>query len=377
MKKYKSIVLTGGGTMGHVTPNLSILPELMNNFENIFYIGSYNGIEKDKIASFNKKLRPSQKRVEYIGIPTVKVDRVKWYKNFTVPFKLLKGIREAKHALRHANPDVVFSKGGFVAVPVVIASHQLHIPVVIHESDLSLGLANKVSAKFATTVCTTFPETAKKTVNGIYTGSPINSKLFLGDANRTKEKYKLHPALKTITITGGSLGSEPINNAILEVLPYLTLKYNVIHLTGKGKKVNFKHANYHQLEFSDDIGSIFKASDLVISRAGSNTIFELASLKIPMLLIPLPKSASRGDQIDNANYFQSLGIANVIAQENLPFAFKESIEETIQNLHKYKKELNRLTFPDGKSKIINEIYKAVDKKPELKKWYWNNVFTML
>lgn len=367
MKKYKSIVLTGGGTMGHVTPNLSILPDLMNTFENICYIGSYAGIEKDKIMSFNKRLKPHQKSIEYVGIQTVKIDRVKWHKNLAVPFKLLKGIREAKHALKNANPDVIFSKGGFVSVPVVIAAHKLHIPIVIHESDLSLGLANKIAAKYATTVCTTFPETAKKTVNGMYTGSPINPKLFLGDANRVKEKYKLHPSLKTITITGGSLGSAPINDALVEILPYLTLKYNVIHLTGKGKKVNFKHTNYHQLEFSDDIGSIFKASDLVISRAGSNTIFELATLKTPMLLIPLPKSASRGDQIDNANYFKSLGIANVIEQENLNSSFKDAVEKTIENLYKYKKELNKLSFPDGKSRIINEIYKAVEKKPELKK----------
>ena len=367
MKRYNSIVLTGGGTMGHVSPNLSILPELMNNFDRIGYIGSFKGIEKDKITHFNNRLRPSQSRVEYIGIPTVKLDRVKWYKNILLPFKLVKGIIDAKQALKRLNPDVVFSKGGFVAVPVVIAAHQLHIPIVIHESDLSLGLANKISAKRANTVCTTFPETAKKTVNGVYTGSPINSKLFLGDANRVKEKYKLHPAMKTITITGGSMGATPINDAILEILPFLTLKYNIIHITGKGKKVNFKHANYHQLEFSDDIGSIFKASDLVISRAGSNTIFELASLKIPMLLIPLPKSASRGDQIDNAEYFKSLGIANVIAQEDLKFSFKECIEETMQNIGKYKRELNRLTFPDGKSRILNEIYKAIDKSPELKK----------
>ena len=173
--------------------------------------------------------------------------------------------------------------------------------------------------------------------------------------------------MKTITITGGSLGAEPINDAILKLLPYLVQKYNIIHLTGKGKKVDFRHSNYHQLEFTDDIGSIFKASDLVISRAGSNTIFELATLRIPMLLIPLPKSASRGDQIDNANYFKELGIANVIDQENLNSMFKETIEETIKNLSKYKKELNRLSYPDGKAKVLNEIYKSVNRKPELKK----------
>lgn len=369
MKKYNTIVLTGGGTMGHVTPNLIILPELMYNFDKVYYIGSFKGVEKEKVASFNSKLKPSQNKLEYISIPTVKLDRVKWYKNILLPFTLIKAIIEAKQYLRTIRPDVLFSKGGYVSVPVVIAAHQLHIPIVIHESDLSMGLANKISAKRATTVCTTFPETAKKTVNGVYTGSAINPKLATADGEKLKNKYKLYPNLKTILITGGSLGSSPINDAILKILPYLVINYNVLHLTGRGKKVNFHHANYHQLEFTDDIGSFFKASDLVISRAGSNTIFELANLKKPMLLIPLPKNASRGDQLENAEYFKKLGIANIIQQEDLEDHLKEAITETFDHLSSYTKALNRLSFPDGKYKILNEIYKAVDETPELLKWF--------
>ena len=367
MKKYNTIVLTGGGTMGHVTPNLIILPELMYNFDKVYYIGSFKGIEKDKIGSFNSKLKPSQNRVEYIGIPTVKLDRARWYKNILLPFTLLKAIYEAKQHLRNINADVLFSKGGYVSVPVVIAAHQLKIPIVIHESDLTMGLANKISSKRATTVCTTFPETAKKTVNGVYTGSAVNPKLQTADGEKLKSKYKLYPNLKTILITGGSLGSTAINDAIKKILPYLTINYNVLHLTGKGKKVDFHHSNYHQLEFTDDIGSFFKVSDLVISRAGSNTIFELANLKKPMLLIPLPKGASRGDQIDNAEYFKNLGIANVILQEDLDTGLKDAIKDTIDHLSSYQKALNRLSFPDGKYKILNEIYKAVDRAPELSK----------
>lgn len=367
MKKYNTIVLTGGGTLGHVTPNLIILPELMYNFDKICYIGSFKGIEKDKINSYNSKLKPSQSKVEYIGIPTVKLDRVKWYKNLLLPFTLTRAIIEAKQYLRSIHPDVLFSKGGFVSVPVVIAAKQLRIPIVIHESDLSMGLANKIACKKATTVCTTFPETAKKTVNGVYTGSAINPKLQTANPDKLRTKYGLYPNLKTILITGGSLGSSPINDAIKKILPYLVLHFNVLHLTGKGKKVDFHHANYHQLEFTDDIGSFFKVSDLVISRAGSNTIFELANLKKPMLLIPLPRDASRGDQIENAEYFKKLGIANVIEQSELDDHLKDAINETIEHLATYQKALNRLSFPDGKYKILNEIYKAVDETPELAK----------
>lgn len=344
--------------MGHVTPNLVLLQELIHNFDHISYIGSYNGVEKEKIAKFNSGLKPNNTRVDYTGITTVKLDRVKWYKNILLPFLLFKAIRQAKQALKISKPDVLFSKGGYVSVPVVLAAHSLHIPIVIHESDLSLGLANKISAKRATTVCTTFADTAKKTINGIHTGSPINPKLLNADASRIREKYKLYPNLKTICITGGSLGASAINDAIKKILPHLCLKYNVLHLTGRGKKVNFKHANYHQVEFTDDIGSFFKASDLIISRAGSNTIFEIASLKKPMILIPLPKSASRGDQIDNAKYFSSLGIAKMIDQEDLE-GLKIEIDNSISNLNKYAKIYARLSFPDGKYKILNEIYKAI------------------
>ena len=367
MENNFSILLTGGGTMGHISPNLAILPDLLCTFNEVHYIGAINGLEKDKINNFNKNNKQKlKKEVIYHSITTTKLDRVHLLKNIVMPFKLIKGIFEARKIIKQINPSVLFSKGGFVSVPVVIASKMLKVPIVIHESDLSMGLANKIASKRATTVCTTFPETAKKCINGVYTGSPLNPKIFLGDGEKLKKQLKLHPSLPTILITGGSLGSSEINKQIEKILPELTKKYNVIHLTGKNKRVKFKHLNYYQFEFTDDIGSYMKASDLIISRAGSNTIFEIASLKKPMLLIPLPKSASRGDQIENAEYFKKLKIAEVINQEDLEDGLLNKIDECFKNIQIMKNELNKTTILNGKENILNEIYKASNKTPELK-----------
>lgn len=350
------IVLTGGGTMGHVSPNLALIPTLVKSYTEIHYIGSINGIEKTKIEEEIKK----GYNITYHPIPTTKFNRTNWLKNLLIPFVLFKSINKSKKLLKEINPSAIFSKGGYVSVPVCIAGGKLNIPLVIHESDLSMGLANKISSKHATTICTTFPETAKKHKNGIWTGSPISDSLIFASSNQVKNKYNLNPNLKTILITGGSLGATSINNAILNILPSLVQKYNIIHLTGKGKKLNFSHRNYHQEEFSNDIGSLFKASDLVISRAGSNTIFELALLKKPMLLIPLSKKASRGDQIENANYFKSLKIANVLEEEKL-INLEQVIDNTIKEISNLKENLNKVNFINGKNNLLNEIYKATKR----------------
>lgn len=360
MKKQRTIVLTGGGTMGHISPNLAIIPSLFSNFNKVCYFGEKNGLEREKIEKFNNSTEEITKKVEYYPITACKLDRAKWYKNFLMPFKLLSGIIQSYKALKKVKPNVVFSKGGYVSVPVVIAASLLKIPVILHESDLSLGLANKITRKKAKTLCTTFLETAEKYPNGVYTGSPVNPKVFMGDAIKLKTKFNLKPNLKTILITGGSLGSTEINKQIEKILPNLVVKYNILHLTGKNKRVKFSHPNYHQVEFTDDIGSFFKASNLVISRAGSNTIFELASLKKPMLLIPLPKSASRGDQIENAEYFKRLGIAEIATQESLDGGFENAISNAIKKIPQMETKYLNLSFPNGKQNILNEIYKATN-----------------
>lgn len=350
------IILTGGGTMGHVSPNLALIPKLIKKYDEIHYIGSFNGIEKEKIESLGK-IYPN---LFYHGIPSTKLDRSNFFKNFKIPFVLLKANKESKKLIREISPSVVFSKGGYVSVPVVRSAQKLKIPTIIHESDLTMGLANKICSKHALAVCTTFPETAKHLKNGVFTGSPVSSDLIFAEKQKAIQKYNLNPKLKTITITGGSLGSSTINSAIEKILPKLVYSYNIIHLTGKGKQINFSHPNYHQEEFSDMVGSIFKASDLVISRAGSNTIFELALLKTPMLLIPLSESASRGDQIENAKYFEDLGIAELLKEENLD-SLELKIKSTINKLPNLKTNLLHLNFKNGLEKLMNEISKATSK----------------
>lgn len=349
----RNIVLTGGGTMGHVSPNLALIPILAQKYTEIHYIGSKNGVEKSKI----EELAKAYKNLFYHSIPTTKLNRSNLFKNFSIPFILLSAKNKAKKILKATNPEVIFSKGGYVSVPVCLNAKKLNIPLVIHESDLSMGLANKIASRYASTICTTFKETASHFPNGVWTGSPVSPKLLNANKQNAVKKYHLSPALKTIAITGGSLGSVVINNAVETILPKLASKYNIIHITGKNKRVNFSHPNYHQLEFADNIGDIFKASDLVISRAGSNTIFELALLKIPMLLIPLSKKSSRGDQIENAEYFKKLGIAEVILEEELK-NLETTLDETINHLSYFKSNLINEHFSNGLNTLLEEINKA-------------------
>lgn len=349
----RNILLTGGGTMGHLSPNLALIPILSHIYDEVHYIGSKNGIEKEKIEELTK----TYSNLFYHAIPTTKLNRSNPFKNIFIPFVLLSAKNKAKKILQSTKPCVIFSKGGYVSVPVCLNAKNLNIPLVIHESDLSMGLANKIASKYATTVCTTFKETATHFKNGVWTGSPVSPKLLSANKQNAIKKFNLSPALKTITITGGSLGSVAINKAIENILPNLVKKYNIIHITGKNKQVNFSHPHYHQLEFADNIGDIFKASDLVISRAGSNTIFELALLKIPMLLIPLSRKSSRGDQIENAEYFKKLGIAEVCYEEQLS-SLETTLEKTMSRLNIIKSNLRKEQFSNGLNNLVNEINKA-------------------
>lgn len=313
----KKIMFTGGGTLGHYSPNEAIYQKLKDKYI-CEYIGSKNGIEKE----FASKLMP------YHQIETVKLDRTKIFKNFFIPFKLIKGIFEAKKILKQTKPDIVFSKGGFVSVPVVIAGHMLKIPCITHESDFTLGLANRIIAKKCKYVCTSFEETSKSIKNGYYTGSIVRQQIFEGKPEIVAKKYKLDPLKKTILIVGGSLGAENLNYAIRKSLNKLT-NYNILHLTGKGKIDNsIKFENYHQIEFASDIQNYFCASDIVITRGGSNTIFEILALKKPMIIVPL--ASGRGDQILNAQEFAKKGYAEVLQEKDIS---DQSIFEIIKKVH--------------------------------------------
>lgn len=322
----KKIVLTGGGTAGHVTPNIALLPYLKAAGYEVHYIGSKNGMEKEIIQRYD---------IPYTGISSGKLRRYFDKKNFSDMFRVVKGIAEAKKALKRLKPDVVFSKGGFVAVPVVIAARSLKIPVICHESDITPGLANKLAMPFAKAVCVTFPEALPhiRDNKGILTGTPIRDVLYKGSREKGLEFAGLKGDKPVMLVMGGSQGSVKINDSIRALLPELLKKYDIIHLCGKGHKDESLESTdgYSQYEYlSKELPDIFAASDFVISRAGSNAICEFLALSKPMLLIPLSKRASRGDQILNADSFKKQGFADVCDEDEMT---EDSLLKGINNLY--------------------------------------------
>lgn len=322
----KKIVLTGGGTAGHVTPNLALIPVLQEHGYEIRYIGSYNGIEKKLIENAG---------IPYDGISSGKLRRYFDLKNFSDPFRVIKGYAEALRIMKKYKPDVVFSKGGFVAVPVVLAAKHYKIPTVIHESDITPGLANKICIPSAKTVCCNFPETLSYLPEdkALLTGSPIREELLKGDRLSGLQFTHLSPDRPVILVIGGSLGSVKINTAVRNILPRILERFQVIHICGK------KHLEdsligtpgYVQYEYVDKpLKHLFAAADLVISRAGANSICELLALRKPNLLIPLSAQASRGDQILNAKSFENQGFSAVMEEEALT---DESLLQAIEDLY--------------------------------------------
>ena len=309
----KRIVLTGGGTAGHVTPNIALLPRLSELGYDVHYIGSYNGIEKTLIEACG---------VPYYGISSGKLRRYFDLKNFSDPFKVLKGFSEASRLLKKLKPDVVFSKGGFVSVPVVLAAKKRRIPVIIHESDMTPGLANKLSLPAASKACCNFPETLEHLPKekAVLTGSPIRKELLEGSREKALKFTGLSGKKPTLLIIGGSLGSAVVNEAVRSILPELLKHFEIIHLCGKGKLDQTLTAmnGYVQYEYiSEELKDLFALADIVISRAGANSICEFLALRKPALLIPLSAAASRGDQILNARSFEKQGYASVLEEEAL------------------------------------------------------------
>ena len=353
----KKIVLTGGGTAGHVTPNIALIPYLKEEGYEIYYIGSKGGMEEELIKKCG---------IPYYGISSGKLRRYFDKKNFSDVFKVVKGIFQAKHIIHKIKPDVVFSKGGFVAVPVVIGAHMNKVNVVCHESDITPGLANKLAMPFAKAVCTTFPEAVNhiKDNKGIYTGTPIRDMLFNGNREKGLELCDFSGNKPVMLIMGGSQGSVKVNNSIRELLNKLLPKYDIVHLCGKGNAdENLKdRAGYKQFEYiSEELPDIFAMSDFVVSRAGSNAICEFLALHKPMLLIPLGKNASRGDQILNAQSFKKQGFAEVIDEEKMT---KGSLFDAINNLYDnretYIENMKKSKAAEG-NKAVMEIIKAATK----------------
>ena len=332
----KIIVLTGGGTAGHVTPNLALLPYLKEAGYKVYYFGSKNGIEKKLIADYE---------IPYFGISTGKLRRYFDVKNFTDPFRVIHGYREARKILKNIKPDVVFSKGGFVSVPVVRAARSLHIPCIIHESDMTPGLANKLCFSSASKICCNFPETLSKLPKGkaVLSGTPIRDEIFTGDREKGLALCGFTPDLPVIMIMGGSQGALAVNEAVRAHLDELLQDFQIIHLCGAGKLDESlqDRKGYKQFEYvKEDLRHLFAATDLIISRSGANAICEILALKIPNILVPLAVG-SRGDQVLNAESFVSQGFSVLVPTDELNARIVDTVHQVYKDRAKYKEAMEK------------------------------------
>ncbi len=357
MTAGKLLVMTGGGTAGHVTPNLALVPALRNRGWEIAYIGSHHGIERRLIEAQN---------IPYYAIASGKLRRYFDWQNFIDPFKVLWGIGQAYWLLRQLRPAAVFSKGGFVTVPVMVAAKLCGIPAIAHESDITPGLANKLALPFATTVCVTFPETLKYIPRALHTGLPIRAELLAGSRDRGRAFCGLSasdrsPARPILLVVGGSSGAARINQAIGAILDDLTATFFVVHVCGKGNvDPDRDRPGYRQFDYlGDELADVLAAADLVVSRAGANTMFELLALRKPHLLIPLSRAASRGDQILNARSFARAGYSAVLPEENLtPATLRDAIATTYAQRHAYQERMGDRGLPDAIAATIAAIEQA-------------------
>ena len=350
--KTKKIVLTGGGTAGHVTPNLALLPYLKAEGYEIVYIGSEKGIERTLIEA---------EGIPYYSISTGKLRRYHSKENIKDMFRVVKGIAEAKKLIKRLKPDLVFSKGGFVAVPVVLGAKSNNVPVIIHESDITPGLANKIAMPSARVVCSTFPETLQYVPKGkgVHTGTPIRKELFEGDRQKGLAACKFTGEKPVLLMMGGSLGAVKLNHCLREILPELVKTFDVIHLCGKGNLDAHlrEQEGYMQFEYvSDGLNDLFAAADFIVSRAGSNSISEFLALKKPHLLIPLSARASRGDQILNAASFEKQGFARVLDEDEMTAeSMKKEIFELYENKEKYVAAMEHAASGDGVEAVMTQI----------------------
>ena len=350
--KTKKIVLTGGGTAGHVTPNLALLPYLKAEGYEIVYIGSEKGIERTLIEA---------EGIPYYSISTGKLRRYLSKENIKDMFRVVKGIAEAKKLIKRLKPDLVFSKGGFVAVPVVLGAKSNNVPVIIHESDITPGLANKIAMPSARVVCSTFPETLQYVPKGkgVHTGTPIRKELFEGDRQKGLAACKFTGEKPVLLMMGGSLGAVKLNHCLREILPELVKTFDVIHLCGKGNLDAHlrEQEGYMQFEYvSDGLNDLFAAADFIVSRAGSNSIYEFLALKKPQLLIPLSARASRGDQILNAASFEKQGFARVLDEDEMTAeSMKKEIFELYENKGKYVAAMEHAASGDGVEAVMTQI----------------------
>ena len=344
------IILTGGGTAGHVTPNIALIPALKEAGFEISYIGSYNGMEKELIQN---------EKIPYYGISTGKLRRYLDPKNITDPFRVIRGLDQSIALMKKLKPDVVFSKGGFVSVPVMLAAREQRIPAILHESDMTPGLANKIAMRGATKVCCNFPETEQYLPEGkaVVTGTPIRRELMEGRKEAALEFTGLSDKKPILLIMGGSLGSVFVNNAVRASLDTLLKDFSIIHLCGKGNLSAECEGtkDYVQYEYiSKELPDLFAAADIIISRAGANAICELLALRKPNILIPLSKNASRGDQILNARSFEKQGFSYCIEEEDVTAeTLTSAVTKVFAEKDKYIANMAKSTGADSIKTIVD------------------------
>ena len=354
----KKIVLTGGGTAGHVTPNIALLPSLREAGYEIQYIGSLSGIEKKLMED---------RGIPYFGIETGKLRRYFDPKNFSDPFRVIRGYNEARKFLKEYKPDVLFSKGGYVSVPVVRAAASLHILCIIHESDMTPGLANKICIPAAKKVCCNFPETLEKLPpdKAVLTGTPIRDELLHGSRSKGLEICGFDGAKPVLLVIGGSLGASSVNQTIRDNLDALLAHFDIIHICGKDKVDNLKLTipGYKQFEFvKEELCHLFAAADIVVSRAGANAICELLALHKPAILVPLPAASSRGDQILNAASFEKQGYSMVVQDDEFPDKILDAVKELYENREKYTEAMKQSSQINAIPIIMDLINRAAEGK---------------
>ena len=349
----KKILFTGGGSAGHVVPNIALIEEILSDGKaDVCYIGT-GGIEKRIVAEW---------KIPYFEIECPKLIRGGGFqglkRNLKIPVSLWRAVKQAKKGLQTFRPDAVFSKGGFVALPVVLAARKLKIPCYAHESDFSIGLANKISSRFCKRTFTSFPETAKRVKCGTHSGAPIKRSVLSATRAEARRGLGLDFSEPVVLIFGGGSGSEKINKAVRKHLKTLTEKYTLLHVCGKNNVVESNIKRYRQFEFVADMGSLYAATDIIVSRAGAGTVFEILALKKPSVLIPL-EGQTRGDQAENANYFKNKGLCNVLRETELSL-LPQAIENTFSD-KALQERLNSCSFTSGNSVILHELFSELSK----------------
>ena len=343
----QTLILTGGGSAGHVVPNLALAPELRKHFR-LAYIGT-DGIEK-KLAE--------RAGIPFYAIPAAKLIRGSVRANLSLPLRLRASVRAAKRALREAGADVVFSKGGYVALPVVWAAAALGIPAVTHESDCTPGLANKLIARRCAAALTSFPETAKLLRGGVFTGPPIRRELFAGNRAQALYKYGFSGEKPVLLAFGGGSGSAALNRALEGALPALLPRCDVLHIRGRASESEGRRAGYVPLAYEPDMASAYACADYVLARAGSNTVFEVLALRKCALFVPLENRRSRGDQAQNAAYFERQGLCRVLHERDLTPARLSGALRALAADAALKRRLAEADFTDGNRAIVAAILRA-------------------